>query len=79
MSKLSVSIPEPLAQRLAREVERRQETPDAIVEQALERTLPPADAESDGTFFEAARAYLGMFEGPSDLSTNPRYLDDFGK
>ena len=36
-------------------------------------------ASAGQSFYEAAREYIGMFEGPRDLSTNPRYLDDFGK
>lgn len=32
-----------------------------------------------GSFAEAASAFCGIAKGPGDLSTNPRYLDDFGK
>ena len=36
-------------------------------------------ASAGQSFYEAARESIGMFEGPRDLSTNPRHLDDFGK
>jgi hypothetical protein len=45
----------------------------------VEVTLPGEEAGGGASFFEAAREYIGMFEGPRDLSTDPRHLDDFGK
>ncbi len=31
------------------------------------------------TALEAARKYVGTVEGPEDLSTNPKYMEGFGK
>ena len=45
----------------------------------VEITLPGNGAAGGASFYEAAREFIGMFEGPRDLSTNPRHLDDFGK
>ena len=45
----------------------------------VEITLPGNGASGGASFYEAAREFIGMFEGPRDLSTNPRHLDDFGK
>lgn len=78
MSTVSVSIPENLAERLAREASRRHMSPDMIVQRALEMTLKDQEETVAGNFFDAARNYMGMFEGPRDISTNPEYLDDFG-
>ena len=36
-------------------------------------------ASAGQSFYDAAHEFIGMFEGPSDLSTNTRHLDDFGK
>jgi hypothetical protein len=44
---------------------------------AVEITIPEKRAEDGVSFYEAAREYIGMFEGPRDLSTNPRYLENF--
>ena len=44
-----------------------------------EITLPEKAATAGVSFYEAAREFIGMFDGPCDLSTNPRHLDDFGK
>jgi hypothetical protein len=31
------------------------------------------------TALEAAQKYAGTVEGPEDLSTNPKYMEGFGK
>ena len=45
----------------------------------VEVTLPRESVAGGKSFYEAAQEFIGMFEGPRDLSTNPRHLDDFGK
>lgn len=45
----------------------------------VEITLPAEEAGTGESFFEAAREYIGIFDGPRDLSTHPRHLDDFGR
>ena len=45
----------------------------------VEITLPGNGTAGGASFYEVAREFIGMFEGPRDLSTNPRHLDDFGK
>jgi hypothetical protein len=45
----------------------------------VEITLPGESAANGQSFYDAAREFIGMFDGPRDLSTNPRHLDDFGK
>lgn len=32
-----------------------------------------------GSFLEAAKDVVGIGNGPGDASTNPKYMDDFGK
>jgi hypothetical protein len=72
---LSVRLPPQLAAKVARLARRRRITQEAIVREALE--MLPADA-IDGSFYERARRYCGIFRGPRDLSTNQKYLSDFG-
>ncbi len=31
------------------------------------------------SFLEAAREFIGCVEGPGDLSTNPKYMEEYGK
>lgn len=35
--------------------------------------------ESKISFLDAAREFIGCVEGPGDLSTNPRYMEGYGK
>jgi hypothetical protein len=45
----------------------------------VEITLPAEGTVASLSFFEAAREYIGIFDGPADLSTSPRHLEDFGR
>lgn len=45
----------------------------------VEITLPPQRPVAGDSFYEAAREYIGIFDGPADLSTNPLHLEDFGR
>jgi len=45
----------------------------------VEITLPTGSAFAGQSFYEAAREYIGIFDGPADLSTDPRHLEDFGR
>ena len=38
-----------------------------------------AENEDGPSFFDLARPYLGLAEGPSDLSTNKKYFEGFGE
>jgi hypothetical protein len=41
---------------------------------------PPVTSRWKGmTALEAAQRYAGTVEGPEDLSTNPKYMEGFGK
>ena len=52
-----------------------EELPDGT---KVEITLPADSCGSGDSFYEAAREYIGIFDGPADLSTHPRHLEDFG-
>jgi hypothetical protein len=75
---LSVKIPEPLAKWLSGEATQTRRSRSEIVREALElkrrgstkRRMTMADAMAD---------LRGTISGPRDLSTNPKYFDDFGR
>jgi len=49
-----------------------------LVEKELEaekETIIP----KEGSFFERNKDLCGVFEGPGDLSTNPKYMEGFGE
>jgi hypothetical protein len=52
-----------------------------IVREALEAYLAvPAESAPKGSVADAAAQWLGVVDDtPADLSTNPKYLDGFGK
>jgi hypothetical protein len=47
-----------------------------FVDEAVEDE--PIEAQP-GSFLEAAGDLVGNVEGPGDLSTNPKYMEDYGR
>lgn len=47
-------------------------------QQSSERPLAEGN-EKPKSFAETARSIIGMGEGPGDLSTNPDYMEGYGK
>ena len=79
MSTVTISLPEALANRLAREATQRSVTQDLIVRQALEQTLPREAPNEPGTVFEKlTKLIVDDPESPSDLATNPTHMEGFG-
>jgi predicted transcriptional regulator len=84
MSTLTIDLPDDLAARLAVASEQKHVPPATIVREALERTLraAPAEAPKGRTFRDAlneAGAMGCIDSGVSDLATNPKHLEGFGK
>ncbi|MEO5960736.1 MAG: ribbon-helix-helix protein, CopG family [Opitutaceae bacterium] len=83
MKTLSVKLPEPMAKWLAAEAKTTRRSRSALVREALElKRLGPANGSRRAKKRTLADALLecgGTFQGPGDLSTNPKYFDDFGK
>lgn len=59
--------------------------PSKVIDVALERIDPRSNATAGAnseTFFEAASrlGFIGCIDdGPADLSTNPKYMEGFGR
>lgn len=95
METLIVTIPPELSARLAAEVGATPDGKDLLVREALEKLLderagvarsPKAsnglDAQPfpDGkSAYDMMKDVCGIFEGPGDLSTNPKYMEGFGE
>ena len=83
MRTISLKLPDPLGAKLDRTSKRVGRSKSAIVRAALEQYLnqylngnshvPP------GSALEALLPWVGCFEGPKDLATNPKYMEGFGK
>ena len=78
MSTLTVDLPDELASRLEA-ASRSRSVPTAQVVRELVATLPPARPEDRSAFDVLGATFGCSASGLGDLSTNPSYLDDFGK
>jgi predicted transcriptional regulator len=76
---ISLKLPEGLHAKLDHAARQTKQSKSDVVRIALERFLNGALEPPAGTMSEAAREWIGCVDGPGDLSTNPKYLDDFGK
>jgi Arc/MetJ-type ribon-helix-helix transcriptional regulator len=80
MKTISLKLPEKVLRQLEHTARERGQTKADVVRAALERFLneerPPGRPMSA---LELAGAFVGSAEGPSDLSTNPKCLDGYGK
>lgn len=80
MKTLSLKIPEKLDRRIAHEVARRRIRKSVLVREALEQHLAGESAAGKpASFIDLAGDLLGKHAGPSNLSTDPKYMKGFGK
>ncbi len=81
MKTLSVKLPESLAEWLIEESRVKRRSRSELVREALEaRRRGGQDGETKPLTMAAALLSCGEgFDGPRDLSTNPKYFNGFGK
>ncbi|MGQ0506881.1 MAG: CopG family transcriptional regulator [Myxococcaceae bacterium] len=72
---LTVKVPKSLSSRVARLAKSKGATQSEIIREALEAYTQSEHA----SFATSAAEFCGVAEGPGDLSTNPRYMEGFGK
>jgi Arc/MetJ-type ribon-helix-helix transcriptional regulator len=77
MKTLSVRLPEPLAGWLDRRAEALGCSQSDLVRQALEQQRQKKGRANNCR--ERLAELGGFLEGPRDLSSNPKHLEDFGK
>jgi metal-responsive CopG/Arc/MetJ family transcriptional regulator len=76
MKTLSLKLPLSLSVKLERAAKKRGQSKSAVVRAALEQFLK---GERPLSALELAGDLVGCCEGPADLSTNPKYLEGYGK
>lgn len=76
MKTISLKLPKALANWLARRAKELGRSQSDLVRQALEQTMHNGTSKSCA---ELLADLDGFFEGPPDLSTNPKYMEKFGK
>ncbi len=79
MKTLSLKVPVALDRRLAASVARRGISKSQAIRAALEAYLNAEGNAATGTVLDLAGDLVGCVRGPGDLSTNPKYMKDFGK
>lgn len=80
MERINVRVEETLKQKLEIEATRKGVSPSAVVRQALEEHLA-REAPPENCLQLAERlGILGSIKGlPADLTTNPDYMEGFGR
>lgn len=75
---LSFKLPASLGRRLTRAAVARGVSRSALLREAVER-IAAEHAGPQRSVGELAADLAGCFDGPGDLSTDPRHLEDFGR
>jgi Arc/MetJ-type ribon-helix-helix transcriptional regulator len=77
MKTVSVKLPAPLAGWLQRQAKELGRTQSDLIREALEQRRESAPAGANCA--QLLQELGGFVQGPPDLSTNPKYMEDFGK
>jgi hypothetical protein len=76
---ISLKLPEVLLRKLERAASKRGQSKSEVIRSALEQYLNGERLLPPGSALEAVQPWVGCVEGPGDLSTNPKYMEGFGK
>ena len=79
MTTLTVKIPETLETELNAVASDRGVSKSELVREAILEHLGRRRERPHVSALTMLEDLVGLVEGPEDLSTNPAYLDDFGK
>lgn len=79
MKTISLKLPENLDAKLNRLAEQRGQSKSEVVREALDQFLNGQRQTTPASFLDAAGELIGCAEGPGDLSTNPKYMEGYGK
>jgi len=79
MKTISLKLPVPLANWLAKRANELGRSRSDLVRQALEEQRQGKNSRGEKSCAELMAEFDGFFRGPRDLSTNPKYMRDFGK
>jgi hypothetical protein len=76
---LTLKLPAAMDARLARLARRRGMSKSAVVREALTAILEDGRRLKGLTAHDLAKDLCGCLEGPGDLSSNKKHLEDFGR
>jgi len=78
MTTLTCKIPERLDAELEAAARQLRVSKSKIIREALEQRLKRSRKAATLTAYDLAKSVCGTLHGPSDLATNPRYMEGFG-
>ncbi|MCF6271125.1 MAG: ribbon-helix-helix domain-containing protein [Melioribacteraceae bacterium] len=78
MKTISIKLEEDLDNKITYLSKEKGVFKSMLVREALVEYLSNSEAKSKSSFSAFARDLSGSLEGPTDLSTNPKYLEGFG-
>ena len=76
MKTITIKVPESLEKRVVYEAQRQGISKSSLVREALASYLRKDGKRASA--LDLIRDIVCTVEGPADLSTNPKYLEDFG-
>jgi len=77
---ITCKIPDELNEQLEAEATRKLLPKSALVREALERALKRPRKKQGKTSYDRVKDLCGIIkDGPTDMSTNPKYMKDFGR
>ena len=79
MSAMSLKLPRPLLAKVEAVARRRKTTKSAVLREALEIYFKNGSGKPQVSCYDLSKHLCGIYDGPSDLSTNPKYMDGFGE
>ncbi len=78
MTTITAKIPPALAAKLKAAARSKRISKSEFIRQSLERSLKSNGKGRRPTFGELAGDLAGSFNGPTDLSTNPKWMEGYG-
>lgn len=79
MTTITLRLPEALARKLRFISRKRGRNRSQIIREALEQSLGSAQNKEQPSCYELIADLVIPSKGPRDLSTNPKYLEGYGK
>jgi metal-responsive CopG/Arc/MetJ family transcriptional regulator len=79
MQAISLRLPDPLFFELMAEVKATAQSQTEIVREAISSYLKNKAPVKKISAAQAGARWKGIGKGPSDLSTNPKYMEGFGQ
>jgi hypothetical protein len=76
MKTISLKLPDELCKKLERAARKRSQSKSEVVRAALTQFL---ERDQPISVLDLAGDLVGCIEGPVDLSTNPKYMEGYGR